>query len=107
MLEEPAVAENLGHPKVVLVAVAAGKLGHTKVLVTESLLRLARFEQDRDREFELPHLIDHRLDHRVIATVYPDRHSLVGALSSGCLNFQKQSFPSSPLGLRLCCILLK
>ena len=107
MLEEPAVAENLGHPKVVLVAVAAGKLGHTKVLVTESLLRLARLEQGRERKFELPHLIDHRLDHRVIATVYPDRHSLVGALSSGCLNFQKQSFPSSPLGLRLCCILLK
>ena len=28
------------------------------MLVTESLLRLARLEQDREREFELPHLLD-------------------------------------------------
>ena len=37
---------------------AAGKLGHTKVLVTENLLRLARLEKGRDQEFELPRLLD-------------------------------------------------
>ncbi len=56
------VAKTQGHTgqaQVMVAAVAAaGKLGHTKVLVTESLLRLARLEKGRDQEFELPHLLD-------------------------------------------------
>ena len=65
------VAKTQGHTgqaQVMIAAVAAaGKLGHTKVLVTESLLRLARLEQDRNRESELPHLLDDGMLEAVVA----------------------------------------